>query len=175
MAAVVYIRVTNQNSSSIVTLLCSKTKASETSHDSSAGIISCSITCKTRETSPGHSRAARSPRIHMDRFITLAWIKSNRMRWKEFVGNRVSLIQETLSEAHWKFISGKKNISNHSSSIMVDRTCVAVSTARILAIKDTPRKSPRQPRTETSGLFHKTTSSLRRTRHLIAAMLQFIP
>jgi hypothetical protein len=37
------------------------------------------------------------------------------MRWKEFVGNRVSLIQETLPEAHWKFISGKQNPADCAS------------------------------------------------------------
>jgi hypothetical protein len=37
------------------------------------------------------------------------------MRWKEFVGNRVSLIQETLPEAHWKFIAGKQNPADCAS------------------------------------------------------------
>ncbi|KAH0807382.1 hypothetical protein GEV33_015409 [Tenebrio molitor] len=50
-----------------------------------------------------------------DSSATLAWIKSNPMRWKEFVGNGVSLIQETLSEAHWKFISGKQNLADCAS------------------------------------------------------------
>jgi hypothetical protein len=110
MAAVVYIRVTNQDSS-IVTLVCSKTKVVHLKR----------LTIPRLELPAAALLAKLMKRVQVtlelqevpvftwtDSSATLAWIKSNPMRWKEFVGNRVSLIQETLSETHWKFISGKQ-------------------------------------------------------------------
>jgi hypothetical protein len=118
MAAVVYIRVTNQDSSSIVTLVCSKTKVAPLKR----------LTIPRLELSAAALLAKLVKRVQVtlelqkvpvftwtDSSATLAWIKSNPMRWKEFVGNRVSLIQETLPEAHWKFISGKHNPADCAS------------------------------------------------------------
>jgi hypothetical protein len=118
MAAVVYIRVTNQDSSSIVTLVCSKTKVAPLKR----------LTIPRLELSAAALLAKLVKRVQVtlelqkvpvftwtDSSATLAWIKSNPMRWKEFVGNRVSLIQETLPEAHWKFISGKQNPADCAS------------------------------------------------------------
>jgi hypothetical protein len=65
---------------------------SETSHNSSAGIISRSITCKTRETSPGHSRAATSARIHMDRFISNSCMDQEQSNALERIRRQQSLI-----------------------------------------------------------------------------------
>jgi hypothetical protein len=118
MAAVVYIRVTNQHSSSIVTLVCSKTKVAPLKR----------LTIPWLELSAAALLAKLVKRVQVtlelqkvpvftwtDSSATLAWIKGNPMRWKEFVGNRVSLIQETLPEAHWKFISGKQNPADCAS------------------------------------------------------------
>ncbi|XP_043493624.1 uncharacterized protein LOC122518642 [Polistes fuscatus] len=50
-----------------------------------------------------------------DSSVTLAWVKNNPMRWKEFVGNRVAAIHESVPHAHWKFISGKLNPADCAS------------------------------------------------------------
>ena len=44
-----------------------------------------------------------------DSNVALTWILSNPSRGKDFVRNRVSLIQELLPQAKWMFISGKEN------------------------------------------------------------------
>jgi hypothetical protein len=83
---------------------------SETSHNSSAGIISCSIICKTREMSPGHSRAARNAHIHMDKFISnscsnipavlesakLFWIKTTQQAYYMYYSSEF----KTLKDSH---------------------------------------------------------------------------
>ncbi|KAG8176196.1 hypothetical protein JTE90_004734 [Oedothorax gibbosus] len=44
-----------------------------------------------------------------DSQITLAWINSEPSRWKPFVANRVSQIQELVPEAQWNFVRGLEN------------------------------------------------------------------
>ncbi|KAG8175047.1 hypothetical protein JTE90_026026 [Oedothorax gibbosus] len=44
-----------------------------------------------------------------DSQITLAWISSEPSRWKPFVANRVSQIQELVPEARWNFVRGLEN------------------------------------------------------------------
>ena len=50
-----------------------------------------------------------------DSNVALTWILSHPSRWKDFVRNRVSLIQELLPQAKWMFISGKENPADCAS------------------------------------------------------------
>jgi len=44
-----------------------------------------------------------------DSQVTLTWINNHPSRWKEFVHNRVCIIQETLPQAKWNFVAGYDN------------------------------------------------------------------
>ncbi|KAI4476538.1 hypothetical protein M0804_013517 [Polistes exclamans] len=50
-----------------------------------------------------------------DSSVTLALVKNNPMRWREFVGNRVAAIHESVPHAHYRFISGKLNPADCAS------------------------------------------------------------
>ncbi|XP_039309110.1 uncharacterized protein LOC105208245 [Solenopsis invicta] len=44
-----------------------------------------------------------------DSSITYTWINNHPSRWKEFVQNRVSFVQNTLPQARWRFVPGTEN------------------------------------------------------------------
>ncbi|GFR22340.1 integrase catalytic domain-containing protein [Trichonephila clavata] len=44
-----------------------------------------------------------------DSKITLAWLKSEPIRWQPFVANQVAQIQEQTPNVHWNFVSGLEN------------------------------------------------------------------
>ncbi|XP_074111408.1 uncharacterized protein LOC141535395 [Cotesia typhae] len=44
-----------------------------------------------------------------DSAIALTWIQSHPSRWKDFVRNRVSQIQDLIPDGHWKFVPGLEN------------------------------------------------------------------
>ncbi|XP_015123788.1 uncharacterized protein LOC107045894, partial [Diachasma alloeum] len=50
-----------------------------------------------------------------DSSVTLTWISSHSSRWKEFVKNRVALIQELTQQAHWRLVPGKENPADCAS------------------------------------------------------------
>lgn len=50
-----------------------------------------------------------------DSFINWTWITSHSSKWKDFVRNRVSYIQETLPNANWKLVPGKDNPADCAS------------------------------------------------------------
>ena len=50
-----------------------------------------------------------------DSSVSLAWINSHPSRWKEFVRNRVILIQELLPQGQWRLIPGKENPADCAS------------------------------------------------------------
>ena len=41
--------------------------------------------------------------------VALAWIQSDAHRWKQFVANRVTKIQELTGREHWTHCPGKEN------------------------------------------------------------------
>lgn len=47
-----------------------------------------------------------------DSTVVLHWIHSNPARWKVFVGNRISQIQENLDSKHWNHVPGSDNPSD---------------------------------------------------------------
>ncbi|XP_025262628.1 uncharacterized protein LOC112637359 [Camponotus floridanus] len=50
-----------------------------------------------------------------DSRVTLHWIHGHASRWKTYVANRVSLIQERLPETRWRHVPGKDNPADCAS------------------------------------------------------------
>ena len=48
-------------------------------------------------------------RCWIDSMVALAWIQSDAHRWKQFVANRVTQIQELTGREHWAHCPGKEN------------------------------------------------------------------
>ncbi|XP_070522401.1 uncharacterized protein [Cardiocondyla obscurior] len=56
-----------------------------------------------------------SSHMWTDSMTTLTWVKSHAFRWKDFVRNRVTLIQELASNAHWRHVPGTVNPADCAS------------------------------------------------------------
>ncbi|XP_054287927.1 uncharacterized protein LOC129003652 [Macrosteles quadrilineatus] len=50
-----------------------------------------------------------------DSRVTLTWIQNHPSKWKDFVCNRVSIIQETEPLARWRYVPGKENPADCAS------------------------------------------------------------
>ena len=48
-------------------------------------------------------------RCWIDSMVALAWIQSDAHRWKQFVANRVTQMQELTGREHWAHCPGKEN------------------------------------------------------------------
>ncbi|KAI4472461.1 hypothetical protein M0802_016801 [Mischocyttarus mexicanus] len=118
MAAVVYLRVSYPNKPPVVRLVCSKTKVAPLKRltiprlELSAAVLLARL---TKEVIRLLDLSEADTFLRSDLSVTLAWVKNNPMRWKEFVGNRVAAIHNSVPQAHWKFISGKLNPADCAS------------------------------------------------------------
>jgi len=78
-------------------------------------VLLAQLTAKAREclefpeTTPVH--------LWTDSTVALAWIRSDPSRWREFIGNRVSLIQELLPRAVWHHVAGEENPADVASAV----------------------------------------------------------
>ncbi|XP_043267646.1 uncharacterized protein [Venturia canescens] len=118
MAAVVYLRSTSSDGSTSVTLLASKTRVAPLKRLSiprlelSAALLLARLIAYIQKTLP---RKDAPLYLWTDSSVTLTWVSSQPARWKDFVRNRVSLIQDLTSTAKWRFISGKENPADCAS------------------------------------------------------------
>ncbi|XP_074106315.1 uncharacterized protein LOC141532055 [Cotesia typhae] len=113
MAAVIFLKVQpNDNTQAKVTLLCSKTKVAPLKHltiprlELTAAFMLAQLTTFCQKT----LNLTHVPTYSWtDSSVALMWIQSHPSRWKDFVRNRVSKIQDLLPDGHWRFIPGKEN------------------------------------------------------------------
>ncbi|XP_074108450.1 uncharacterized protein LOC141533456 [Cotesia typhae] len=118
MAAVVYLRITDCQGKLKVTLVCSKTRVAPIKRltiprlELSAAVLLAHLIKHTQSTLELQDVPVF---LRTDSSITLAWVKNNPMKWKEYVGNRVSSIHQTLSNACWRYTSGKLNPADCAS------------------------------------------------------------
>ncbi|OXA46198.1 Gag-Pol polyprotein [Folsomia candida] len=110
-AAVVYL-CAYQGSCSSISLITSKTRVAPTKVVSLPRLELCGAVLlaelipkvKTALKIPIHSVSAWT-----DSTVTLAWIKSNPSRWKTFVANRVTRIQDKVPLESWSHVRGDDN------------------------------------------------------------------
>ncbi|XP_044591458.1 uncharacterized protein LOC123269687 [Cotesia glomerata] len=118
MAAAVYLRVTDADGNTKVSLLCSKTQVAPLTTmtiprlELSAAWLLTRLILHVKEV---QSLENVRSNLWTDSAVTLAWIKSLANRWKTFVRNRVGKIQEMLRDVSWKFIPGKQNPADCAS------------------------------------------------------------
>lgn len=118
MSAAVYIRVkTNQNDVH-VSLVRAKTKVAPLKRltiprlELTAALMLARLISNTQH---ALNLLENSTTLWTDSAVTLTRISSNPARWKDYVRNRVSAIQETAPSATWKFVPGKENPADCAS------------------------------------------------------------
>lgn len=109
IAAVIYVRITDNHHNISVTLLCSKTKVAPIKRitiprlELSSAVLLTKLVARCRQI----LNLAEVPcYLWTDSSIVNVWINNHPSRWKEFVHNRVCYIQETLPTAQWQHVSG---------------------------------------------------------------------
>ncbi|KAJ8952750.1 hypothetical protein NQ318_008064 [Aromia moschata] len=112
-SAVVYFRVLGQNSDVSVYCVCAKSKIAPLRRISIPRFELCAAVLLSDLISfvLFTYDAIKFSKIFAwsDSTVTLAWIKSSPHRWKTFVSNRVSFIQDKISPENWLHISSKNN------------------------------------------------------------------
>ncbi|XP_024891955.1 uncharacterized protein LOC112467525 [Temnothorax curvispinosus] len=117
MAAVVLITVYGSNGATI-SLVCSKTKVAPLKRltiprlELTAALLLSRLMQYVQATLKLNVTATH---LWTDSVVTLTWIKSHAPRWKDFVRNRVSQIQELTANAHWKYVPGTSNPADCAS------------------------------------------------------------
>ncbi|XP_018395526.1 PREDICTED: uncharacterized protein LOC108774017 [Cyphomyrmex costatus] len=115
MAAVVYLRVIDSTGVTSVYFGASKTKVAPLKRMTIPKLELSGAVLLTKLVSHILSviQLANVPVIlWTDSAITHVWLNNHPSKWKEFVRNRVSFIQETLPQAEWKFVPGHHNPSD---------------------------------------------------------------
>ncbi|XP_071651745.1 uncharacterized protein [Temnothorax longispinosus] len=115
MAAVVFITVHGSNGATI-SLVCSKTKVAPLKRltiprlELTAAQLLSRLMPYVQATLKLNVTATH---LWTDSVVTLTWIKSHASRWKDFVRNRVSQIQELTANAHWKYVPAASQPDDH--------------------------------------------------------------
>ena len=118
MAAVVFLRVKDTDSDTRITLVCSKTRVAPLKKLTIPGLelSEAVLLAKFMKYVQDHLELRNSPVfLWMDSSVSVAWINSHPSRWKEFVRNRVILVQELLPHRQWRLIPGKENPADCAS------------------------------------------------------------
>ncbi|XP_055906553.1 uncharacterized protein LOC129941828 [Eupeodes corollae] len=130
LGSVIYLRVSRAIDDIQITILASKTKVAPIQKSSKSGIRSRTV----RITTPRLELAAALlltrhvqhmkkvlgidiSAIHLwtDSSTALFWIQGQPNKWKDFVRNRVSQIQDKLPEANWHHLPGEDNPADFAS------------------------------------------------------------
>ena len=118
LSAAVYVRVLKDDLTARVTLLTAKTKVAPLKpvtiprlELSAATLLAQLISqvCRNSEflDAPVYS--------WVDSSVALTWIRGHPSQWKEFVSNRVALIQELLPRCYWNHVAGAENPADIAS------------------------------------------------------------
>ncbi|XP_015120547.1 uncharacterized protein LOC107043528 [Diachasma alloeum] len=117
MSAVVYLKIVNGDEESRISLVCAKTKVAPLKRLTipRLELTAAVMLAKLVKYVKGELNLSNAPTfLWTDSSVALTWINSHPSRWKEFVRNRVQLIQET-SRAQWKLVPGKENPADCAS------------------------------------------------------------
>lgn len=118
MAAVIYVRVPQDNEDHFTRLVCSKTKIAPIKRvtiprlELTAALLLARLMTKTIQ-ALDHTDAPVY--CWTDSSVTLTWITAHPTRWKDYVHNRVTAIHDSLPKATWQFIPGKDNPADCAS------------------------------------------------------------
>ncbi|XP_018377652.1 PREDICTED: uncharacterized protein LOC108770515 [Trachymyrmex cornetzi] len=112
MAAGVYVRVETPDFEIRVNIVCAKTKVAPLKKLTIPRLeLNAALMLSRLMTTVQTALALEDKPIFMwtDSSVVLTWVTSHPAKWKDYVRNRVSTIQDMLPSASWQFVSGKEN------------------------------------------------------------------
>ncbi|XP_011858260.1 PREDICTED: uncharacterized protein LOC105555830 [Vollenhovia emeryi] len=112
MAAVVYMVVHTPSKGAKTSLICSRTKVTPLKRLTIPRLELTAALLLSKLVKYVHATLKmdiEETYLWTDSQVTLTWIKTHSSRWKDYVRNRVSQIQELTTHAHWKFVPGTIN------------------------------------------------------------------
>jgi len=128
--ACLYIRSTDSNKKIFCELLCSTSKVAPLKKLTIPRLELCAATLLAKL----YTKAVSALNITVieiymwtDSAIVLAWIQGPSTKWKNFVGNRVALIQENTAAATWRHVPNNSNPA-HLISQGIEATALSTST-----------------------------------------------
>lgn len=154
-AAVVYLRQKAGNGWT-VSLLAAKTKVAPLKQVSLPRLELCAATLLIRlaaylRTTLGLQLI--SVHCWSDSTVVLGWIKGHPGKWKTYVANRVSEIQTTVHDAHWRHVPGTQNPADCASRGLIPGTLASHDLwwtgPSWLASNDDSWRAPAEPSTTT--------------------------
>ncbi|XP_018407447.1 PREDICTED: uncharacterized protein LOC108783389 [Cyphomyrmex costatus] len=115
VAAILYLRVTDYEGLTTVHFVASKTKVAPLKRLTIPRLELCGAVLLTKLVS--HFLTVLELKnlpiiLWTDSSITHIWLNNHPSKWKEFVRNSVSLVQETLPQTEWRFVPGYYNPSD---------------------------------------------------------------
>ncbi|XP_043284930.1 uncharacterized protein [Venturia canescens] len=118
MGAAVYVRVSGAGNQTTVSLVCAKTKVAPIKRltiprlELAAAVLLAKLTHHVQNV-----LGLDDSRVYLwtASMVTLTWVTSHPSRWKDFVRNRVSLAQELVPRAQWRFTPGRDNPADCAS------------------------------------------------------------
>lgn len=130
-AAVVYLR-SSAETNIRVSLVCAKSKIAPLKRISIPRLELCAALLLSELLAMILSLYSEKVNIEQifawsDSTVTLAWIKDSPHRWKSFVSNRVTRIQENISPSHWYHVRSEDNPADVASRGLLPSELVSCS------------------------------------------------
>ena len=110
--ACVYLLSTDKNGKKVANLLCAKSRVAPLQNQSVAKLELCAAFLGAQLIKKLKYRLnckLNSINLWSDSMIALTWINSSPHKWKQFVANRTSEIQEICAGALWKYVPSQEN------------------------------------------------------------------
>lgn len=119
-AAVVYFRILYENNSPNSFLVCAKSKVAPLKRITLPRLELCAAVLLSKLlqfTLNTFEKIIKFEKVlaFTDSKVTLSWIQSSPHRWKSFVSNRVTYIQENLAPEHWYYVPSALNPADCAS------------------------------------------------------------